>query len=203
VAVLAAALAALAAFARAGLVQWRIVAPLAGVGALGAVIGAYVSELLPPSDLHLAIVAALLIALALLSVRPARWLAPQESDPLVGPIQMMLIFMVGVWAGFIVLDGMTYLLFVLVLSVGMDLVAANAAKAAVGTAIAAVSLPVLAVGGQVDWVAAAPLSVGAVAGALIAARLATLPGAGKWVYRLIVVVVVGEVAQLALAGLRL
>lgn len=126
--------------------------------------------------------------------------APQ---PRVGPVQLILIFLVGVWAGFIVLDGLTYLLFVLVLSVRMDLVAANAAKVAIGAAIAGVSLPVLAAGGHVDSGAAIPLSVGAVVGGLIAARLAVLPGAGKWIYRLIVVIILGEVAQLGFASLRM
>lgn len=53
-----------------------------------------------------------------------------------------------------------------------------------------------------DWVAATPLSVGAVVGGVGAARLAVLPGAAKWIYRLIVLVVLGEVVQLGLAGLR-
>jgi uncharacterized protein len=203
VAVLVGVIAALAAFIRADLIQWRLVGPLAGVAVPGAVIGARLSEVISPSRLHLAIVAALHIAVSLLMIRPTRWLTPSDAEPRVGPVQLLLIFLVGIWAGFIVLDGLTYLLFVLVLSVGMDLVTANAAKVAIGAAIAAVSLPVLAAGGHVDWVAAAPLSVGAVAGGVLAARLAVLPGAGKWIYRLIVVIVLGEVAQLGLAGLRM
>ncbi|MGI9126465.1 MAG: sulfite exporter TauE/SafE family protein [Mycobacterium sp.] len=203
VAVLVGVIAALATFMRADVIRWNLVAPLAAAAVPGAIIGARLSEVIPPSKLHLAIVAALLIAVVLLLIRPTRWLATEDSDPHVGPVQLLLVFLVGIWAGFIVLDGLTYLLFVLVLSVGMDLITANAAKVAIGAAIAAVSLPVLAAGGHVDWVAAAPLSVGAVAGGVVAARLAVLPGAGKWIYRLIVVIVLGEVAQLALAGLRL
>ncbi len=203
VAVLVGSVAALTSFMRAGMIRWRLVAPLAAAGALGAVLGAYLSEVVPPSRLHLAIVAALLVAVVLLGVRPTRWLAARADTPRVGPTQLGLIFLVGVWAGFIVLDGLTYLLLVLVLSVRMDIVSANAAKVAIATAIAAVSLPVLAVGGHVDWPAAVPLSLGAVVGGLIAARLAVLPGVGPWIYRLIVLVVLGEAAQLALASARL
>lgn len=188
---------------RAGMVRWRLVAPLAAAGALGAVLGAYLSEVVSPSRLHLAIVVALLVAVVLLGVRPTRWLAARPDEPRVGPTQLTLIFLVGVWAGFIVLDGLTYLLFVLVMSVRMDIVSANAAKVAIATAIAAVSLPVLAVGGHVDWPAAVPLSLGAVVGGLVAARLAVLPGVGPWIYRLIVLVVLAEVVQLALAAARL
>lgn len=62
---------------------------------------------------------------------------------------------------------------------------------------------VLAAGGNVDWVAATPLSVGAVLGALLAARLALHPDATRWIYRLLVLIIVGELAQLVLAGMRL
>lgn len=203
VAVLVGVIAALGTFIRADLIQWRLVGPLAGIAVPGALIGARLSEVISPSRLHLAIVAALLIAVLLLLIRPARWLKPTGADPRIGAVQLFLTFLVGVWAGFIVLDGLTYLLFVLVLSVGMDIVTANAAKVAIGAAIAAVSLPVLVAGGHVDWVAAAPLSVGAVVGGVLAARLAVLPGAAKWIYRLIVVIVLGEVAQLGLASLRM
>ena len=155
------------------------------------------------TDLHLAIVGALLVAVVLLAIRPSRWLAASESVPHGGFTQLMLIFVISVWAGFIVLDGLTYLLMALVLSVGFDVTSANAAKVAIAVVIASVSLVVLAAGGNVDWAAAAPLSVGAVLGALMAARLALHPGAARWICRLLVLIIVGELAQLILAGVRL
>lgn len=51
-------------------------------------------------------------------------------------------------------------------------------------------------------VAATPLSIGAVLGGLAAARLGLNPEMARWIYRLLVVIIVGEVAQLALASLR-
>ena len=59
----------------------------------------------------------------------------------------------------------------------------------------------LAAGGHVEWGAAAVLSIGALTGALIAARLALVPGAARWIYRLIVAILVGELVHLAYAGL--
>ncbi len=44
-------------------------------------------------------------------------------------------FLVGFGAGFIELDGMTYLLMLLVLSVGLNITAANAAKALIACAV--------------------------------------------------------------------
>jgi uncharacterized membrane protein YfcA len=98
---------------------------------------------------------------------------------------------------------MTYLLMALVLSVRLDVISANAAKAALAVAIASVSLVVLAAGGNVDWMAAAPLSIGAVIGGLLAARLALKPAMARWIYRLLVLIIVGQVAQLVLADMRL
>lgn len=202
VAVLAGALAALALFVRSGRIHWPIVLPLMMVATPGAAIGAAVSNLVSPTDLHLAIVGALLVAVALLAIRPSRWLAASESVPHVGFTQLLLIFLISVWAGFIVLDGLTYLLMALVLSVGFDVTSANAAKAAIAVVIASVSLVVLAADGNVDWAAAAPLSIGAVLGGLFAARLALHPAAARWIYRLLVIIIVGELAQLILAGMR-
>lgn len=203
VAVLAGALAAMASFVRAGRIQWPVVRPLMAVAALGAVVGAAISEAISATTLHLAIMGALLVALALLAIKPSRWLADSASQPRVGIVQLLLIFAISIWAGFIVLDGMTYLLMALVLSVGFDVISANAAKSVIAVAIASVSLAVLAASGNVDWTAATPLAIGAMLGGLVAARLALHPAAARWVYRLLVLIIVGEFAQLALAGMRL
>lgn len=203
VAVLAGALAASVSFVRAGRVNWPIVRPLLVVASVGSVLGAILSEVISPTTLHLAIVAALLVALSLLTIKPSRWLSQAGLQPHVGPIQLLWIFVISIWAGFIVLDGMTYLLMALVLSVGLDVISANAAKAVIATVIAAVSLVVLAAGRNVEWVSAAPLAVGAVLGGLFAARIAMHPAAVRWIYRLLVLIIVGECAQLALASLRM
>ena len=193
----------MASFVRAGRIQWPIVRPLMVVAAIGAVVGAAISEKISPTSMHLAITGALLVALTLLAIKPSRWLTDSETPPRVGPIQLLLILAISIWAGFIVLDGMTYLLMALVLSVGLDVISANAAKSALAVAIASVSLAVLAAGGNVDWRAGTPLAIGAVIGGLLAARLALNPAAARWIYRLLVLIIVGEAAQLVLAGMRL
>lgn len=203
VAVLAGAVAALVLFIRSDRILWPVVTPLMIVAAPGAAIGAAISNVVSPTNLHLAIVGALLVAVALLAVRPARWLTTPDWTPRVGFVQLLLIFLISTWAGFIVLDGMTYLLMALVLSVGFDVISANAAKAAIAVVIASVSLVVLAADGDVDWAAAAPLSTGAVLGGLLAARLSLKPAVARWIYRLMVLIIVGELVQLMLAGLRL
>jgi uncharacterized membrane protein YfcA len=72
VAVLVGVIAALGTFIRADLIQWRLVGPLAGIAVPGAFIGARLSEVISPSRLHLAIVAALLISVLLLVISGPR-----------------------------------------------------------------------------------------------------------------------------------
>ena len=201
--VLVGAVAALVSFIRVGRIQWPIVAPLMVVAGPGAAIGAALSAIVSPEALNAAIVVALLVALVLLAVRPARWLTTSGSTPNVGPVQLVLVFVISIWAGFIVLDGMTYLLMALVLSVGFDVISANAAKAAIAVVIASVSLVVMIIGGNVEWSLAMPLSIGAAVGGLVAARLAVKPAVARWIYRLLVLIIVGEVGQLVFAQIRM
>ena len=81
-----------------------------------------------------------------------------------------------------------------------DVLSANAAKAAIMLSVAAVTLPVLAIGHHVEWGSAAVMSAGALSGGLLAARVAMIPGVARWIYRLIVVILIGELAHLALRG---
>ena len=203
VAVLVGALAATTTFARARLIQWRVVTPLIVACGVGALIGVWISEVLSPARMHVAIVAAECVALTMLLIRPSRWVEATFVKPHVGPLQLWLVFLIGIWTGFIILDGGTYLLILLVLSVRFDVLSANAAKAAIMLTVAAITLPVLAIGHHVEWGAAGLMSAGALTGGLLAARVAMIPGAARWVYRLIVVILVGELVHLALGGLRM
>ncbi len=200
VAVLVGAMAATLSFARARLIQWPVVTPLIGAATAGALIGVWISEALSPTRMHLAIIAAECVALALMLIRPSRWVEPAFVSPRVGPLQLALVFLIGIWTGFIILDGGTYLLILLVLSVRFDVLSANAAKAAIMLSVAAVTLPVLAIGHHVEWGSAAVMSAGALSGGLLAARVAMIPGVARWIYRLIVVILIGELAHLALRG---
>jgi uncharacterized protein len=204
VAVLTGALAAAASFHRAGHVDWRGVARFAPTSIVGALLGAGASELIAPTRLHVFVVGALFVAVGILCLRPKRWLvAERESHPRYGAGQMALIGAISFWGGFIVLDGATYMLFALVISVGYDLVRANAMKSVLLVVIAGASLPILAAKGSVEWGPGAILSLGAVVGGVAAAKVAVLPGAATWIYRLLVLVIVGEVANLVLRAAHL
>src|SRR5690606_17950897 len=113
-----------------------------------------------------------------------------------GPRQWAWFLLIGAWLGFIVLDGATYLLLALVLSVGAPLLQANAVKnvALVPTSLAALVL--FAHGGYLDWKLGAALAVGSIAGGLLGVRLSLSAAARRWIFRLLVLVIVAELVHL-------
>lgn len=191
--------AAVLSFHRAGAVDWRHVLPIGAAGAAGTGIGVGIAEALPAHDIRAAIVGAIFVALLLLCLRPKRWLRDSERGMLrVGPPQLALIMVIGIWAGFIVLDSATYFLFSLVLVVGYGLVRANAMKAVLLLVTTPVALAVFVARGQVLWTPALVLAGAAIVGAVAAVRVALLPGAATWIFRMLVVLIAGEAGQLVL-----
>lgn len=192
-------LAAVFSFNRAGAVDWRHVLPVGGAAAVGTGVGVGIAELLDAHQIQVAIIGAIFLALMLLCLRPKRWLRDRDQEHLhFGPVQLALVALVGVWAGFIVLDSATYFLFTLVLAVGYGLVRANAMKAVVLCASAPIALIVFVARDQVLWAPGLVLALAAVAGAFAAVRVALLPGAADWIFRILVVLIAGEAAQLVL-----
>jgi uncharacterized membrane protein YfcA len=104
--------------------------------------------------------------------------------------------LVGIWAGLIVLDSCTYVLLTLVLAVGYDLVGANAMKAVTGIGFTIATIILFAGRAEVDWIAGGLMSVGAMAGAWLGAKLAASERSKVWVFRVLVVTIVGEIVHL-------
>jgi len=114
-------------FHRSGVLEWRPALLFSIPTFVGAILGALIGIKISVLQMKWAIDIALVVAFVLILVNPKRWIHSQAATQLrMGPRQWALFFLVGIWAGFIVLDSGTYLLLVLVLSVGCDLVRANA-----------------------------------------------------------------------------
>lgn len=108
-----------------------------------------------------------------------------------------MIFLVGVWVGFIVLDGATYLLLVLILTCNYALPHANALKVLL---IAVTTLvPILMFGGAGDiaWAEGGVLAAGSLLGGHAGALLSNRAEAKKWAFRLLVAVILLELVHLA------
>jgi len=185
-------------FHRAGEMPWREGTKFTLVMVAGAMIGAVGAAAIDDYNTSLVVTAAVIMALVVLCVNPARWLhadhthLPRKSGALV----MFLMFLVGVWTGLVVLDSGTYTLAVLVLAAHYSIRQANAIKAlTIGTSVA-VSVLIFGWHGQIEWAWAVPLSIGSVVGSLAGVRVALSPHAAKWVFRLIVAVLAFEIIRL-------
>jgi uncharacterized membrane protein YfcA len=174
---------------------WRIGLPVTG----GAIIGAFLAEVLPGRDLALVITAAVLVAFVLLFTKLKQAIEAAGTHPLrYGPREALIFSGIGVWLGFIVLDGATYLLLALALAVGLPLVKANALKSAMLIPTAVVAMAVFAAKGNVDWTIGAVMALGSLFGGVVGARWAASAEGRTWVFRILVFVIAGELVHLAL-----
>jgi len=62
--------------------------------------------------------------------------------------------------------------------------------------VALLGVILFTVKGQIDWLWAIPLAVGAMAGSRIGAQVSLGPNASRWVYSMLLVVLAGEAVRL-------
>ena len=177
---------------------WSLAGKVALPATLGSIAGAGFAELLPSRDVGLIITAAILLALVLLFSHVKRAIEQASTDThRYGWREAAIFFAIGVWLGFIVIDGATYLLLALTLAVGLHLTPANAIKSAVLVPTTLVAMILFAYKGSVDWTIGAIMGGGSVVGGWLGARLATSPAAKKYVFYLLVFVISAELVHLA------
>jgi uncharacterized protein len=184
-------------FTRQGQMDWHGAAWLLPSAVFGSVAGALLAEKLANRQMGLVITAAVLMALLLLFTKVKQALARERGQmPQVTFSAMALLFGVGFWLGFIVLDGATYLLLVLMLVCNYDLPQANALKVLLIAVTTLVPIAMFARAGDIFWSAGALMSAGSLLGGHVGARLSSHPQARAWVFWLLVAVILLELAQL-------
>jgi uncharacterized membrane protein YfcA len=185
-------------FTRAGALDWRSAAKLAPVAASGSVLGALLAERLGNRQMGLAITAAVLLALLLLFTKIKQALSREiNALPSVSNKALIATFLVGVWLGFIVLDGATYLLLVLMLMCSYPLAEANALKVLLIAITTLIPIALFSGAGDIAWLEGGVLALGSILGGHLGARLSIHPKARTWAYRVLVVVILLELAHLA------
>ena len=185
-------------FHQAGHMPWKPALRLSVPLLAGAVVGLFAAENLSDMRTIRVTVFALGLAALLVVLNPSKWLSADiaEPDRAPGPLITVAVFAVGAWAGLIVLDSATYMLAVLVLMAHFPLREANAIKVFSIGLVALLGVVLFTVKGQIDWLWAIPLAVGAMAGSRVGAQVSLGPNASKWVYSMLLVVLVGEAVRL-------
>src|SRR3984957_10579934 len=120
---------ALRTFAARNQVDWRAGLKMAIPTTIGSIAGVLAAERIPGRSMALVISMAVMEAFLLLVTRMKRVLErPMPGAAGITTAGMVTLVFVGFWLGFIVLDGATYLLLVLILMFHYDLIRANALK---------------------------------------------------------------------------
>ncbi len=184
-------------FQRKNLIDWkrsfRLMIPII----LGALVGAVFAKFIPNTVFsYLFGVIAIFIALALI-LRPNRWFKERE-DLLANPLhfwQYLLFFFIGIYGGLVHVGVGYFVLAVIVLSVGHDLVRANAMKNVLILAYIPFSLAVFAFSGYVDWKYGLIHGCGNVLGAQIASFI-SVRKSFNWIRYLMILITFIIVLQL-------
>jgi uncharacterized membrane protein YfcA len=164
---------------------------------VGAYLGAQIAVNLNEEMMNRVIGAVMLIMLFVIWLRPERWLEGKLLT-LSGPVsifQILTFFVIGIYGGFIQAGVGIFLLATLVLSVGYDLVRANAIKVIIILAFTLLALLVFAQNDQVNWGLGLLLGIGNMLGAWVSSRLAVKRGA-VWVRQLLLATVALSAAYL-------
>jgi uncharacterized protein len=190
---------ALRTFQAKGAVDWRPGWMMAIPATLGSIAGVLAAERLPGRGMALVITAAVVAAFLLLITRLKKVLErPSLGVAAITPAGMFALLFVGFWLGFIVLDGATYLLLVLMLMFHYNLVRANALKAWLSVPTTLVPILMFAGHGSIRWPEGLVMSAGSIGGGYVGARLTMHERARVWIYRILIAVLLLEIVHLGI-----
>ena len=162
---------------------------------IGSLIGAQIAVNLDETMMRRTIGALMVIMLIVILVRPRRWLQGELTTLEGWPnlMQMGVLFLIGAYGGFIQAGVGIFLLAGLVLSIGYDLVRANAVKVLMVVCFTVAALIVFVINDQVLWGIGILLAIGNAVGGWLAARMAVDRGAVFVRWLLIAVIVISAV----------
>lgn len=159
---------------------------------LGALIGAAIAASMTPESMETAIGVIMALMFVVILVNPKRWLR-EESELTEGRPEwwlLLLLFVVGVYGGFIQAGVGILMLATLVLGAGFNVVEGNAIKLLIALVFTSGAFFVFLYNDQVNWVYGGMMAVGQSLGAWTAAKFAVQrEDIAVWVRRLLIVIV--------------
>lgn len=177
-----------------------------GPALLGSLIGAWLVVDIPELILKRIIGGVMLLLLGTLLLKPARWArATQIGHRHRTALNLFLVFLIGLYGGFIQMGIGIMLLALLVLWMRYSLRDGNIIKLILALAFVVPAFGFFVLTGQIDWGPGITLALGQIVGAFLAARYILFwPGANKLLrYLLILILSVSAVGLLGLGELLL
>ena len=158
---------------------------------IGAIIGIFLAVPIDEELFKSAFNYLLIPILIILLLNPKKFIKPDKESKLPSKwILIPILFLMGVYAGFIQIGFGVLFLMVMVILGKQDLIKSNALKVAVVAAYTILAVIIFQWQGMLLWGAGIALALGQAFGGFITARNASrMKGANKWAYRLLIVIV--------------
>ncbi len=163
---------------------------------IGALLGAYLATQIDPQSLKDFIGILLILMLFVILINPKRWFVHQNNsgEQSKKPLAILVMFVIGIYGGFIQAGVGVFLLAGLVLGVKYNFGYANAIKLIIVLAYAFPVLLIFVWQNQVDWFLGLFTAFGQSIGAYAGAKFAVFyPHADLWTYRLLVLVILSSI----------
>jgi len=161
-------------FKRHNALDWKKGFKLAMPVVIGSIVGAEIAVELNEAVFEKILAVILLIMLFFIFYKPERWLKDQvhkiQSKPTI--IQLLLFFLIGIYGGFIHIGVGIFMISVLVLNAGYDLVKANAIKVMTVFLYSPFALAVFMMNDQIHYGMGLIAAIGNVFGGYVGSRMA-------------------------------
>ena len=191
--------AAVGAFQREGVLDWRSVLWAAIPSIPGAALGVWLA-LIVSDQAFKRILALLMVSISLWTLWSKRPQSEGSQTPSTG--RMMAVgtafFLIGIYGGF-VQAGVGFLILAATTAAGLDLVRGNAVKVLTVLCFTALSLALFALNGRVDWLMGLILAAGTTIGGIVGTRLTVLKG-HRWVRGVVTVTMILFALKLWFSG---
>jgi uncharacterized membrane protein YfcA len=178
-------------FHRGRMLDLRAVAILGTPAVVGSILGAMIAVSLDERTMRTVIGIAMVMMAVLLLFKSDRWITEHVMTGLGKPKwwHIPLMFVIGIYAGFIQLGVGVFILITLVMGIGFDTRHANAVKVGIILVVNLAAMIVFQGNNQINWVLGLIIASGSMLGAWVAARYA-IHWNPEWIYRLLIVVVI-------------
>ena len=181
-------------FGRKKLIDWQKGFKISFSIILGALAGTFFANSIPISYFNLVFGIAIILFTVMLIIKPDRWLKEKENI-IHNPLRFwhhFLFFLIGIYGGFIHVGVGYFILFMLILGTGNELVKANAMKNFLVLIYIPFSVVIFAIQGNIHWIYGLIHSIGNIIGAQIGSIIAIKRGAGfiRWTMIALTVIIV-------------
>lgn len=150
---------------------WAIVVPTV----IGSLVGAMATTVLPESWLKPMLLGSMIVVALLILIKPSTLMPPPGTQPYSvreRPWSLVVLFLAGVYGGFVQAGVGFILIAVLAGTLRYDLLKTNALKMLITLAVTSVAMVIFLIDGLVQWVPGLVLAVGTMVGAYYGVKLA-------------------------------